>query len=274
MLPIEQLWNDAAQIEGLIFDLDDTFLDHGKLGSESYGALWKLSNAGLTLLAATGRPSGWGELLARQWPVAAVVSENGAIAHVARGDRVQQLDQRPPALRARARQALDVIVRRLESDFPELERTDDAHLRVSDVTFDVGEHRQLPAQTIREVVGRAEQLGARTTVSSVHLHVTLDQHDKATGCLSVLRSAFGLDTTRARMRFAFIGDSGNDAACFAAFRTSIGVANLSGRPSVPPRFITRGARGAGFLEAARVLLHKPREIGGGHPQSVGPTPAR
>ena len=103
-------------------------------------------------------------------------------------------------------------------------------------------------------VERAKSLGARTTVSSVHFHITLDQHDKATGTLNVLRTQFGLDTTRVRMRFGFIGDSGNDAPCFAAFPTSIAVSNMSGRPSVTPRFITRGARGAGFVEAARRIL--------------------
>ena len=100
----------------------------------------------------------------------------------------------------------------------------------------------------------AQSLGAQTLTSSVHLHLTLDRHDKATGCLAILREQFGLDTTHALMRFAFIGDSGNDAACFAAFRTTIGVANLTGRPTLMPRFVTRAARGAGFAEAARVLL--------------------
>ena len=51
-----------------------------------------------------------------------------------------------------------------------------------------------------------------------------------------------------------IGASDNDAACFAAFRVTIGVANLSGRQTVPPRYRTMGARADGFVEAANALL--------------------
>ena len=45
--------------------------------------------------------------------------------------------------------------------------------------------------------------------------------------------------------FAYIGDSENDSACFAAFRVTIGVANFKGRPTVPPRYVTQHAMGAG-----------------------------
>ena len=44
-----------------------------------YDALWDLSDAGLRLVAVTGRPSGWGEVIARQWPIDGAVTENGAV---------------------------------------------------------------------------------------------------------------------------------------------------------------------------------------------------
>jgi hydroxymethylpyrimidine pyrophosphatase-like HAD family hydrolase len=90
-------------------------------------------------------------------------------------------------------------------------------------------------------------------VSSVHLHVGFDPIDKASGAVALLRALRDTDATAALTRYAFIGDSENDAACFAAFRTSIGVANLRGRPTLRPRFMTRGARSAGFAEMARTL---------------------
>lgn len=243
-----------SHLEGVIFDLDDTLLDHGKLLAPSYQALWELRTAGFKLIAATGRPAGWGEVLARMWPVDAVVSENGAIAHLATPRGVQRLDEKSPETRRQLRRKLEDIARSVELAFPSLVRTDDAHARISDVTFDIGERVSLPTESIAAGVAFAESLGAYTSVSSVHLHLTLDRHDKATGCLAVLRDRLGTDTTRALMRFAFIGDSGNDAACFAAFRSSIGVANLKGRPSLPPRYVTHAERGAGFAEAARALL--------------------
>ena len=243
-----------AKLQGLIFDLDDTFLDHGELRAASYQALADLDSQGLILVVATGRPAGWGEVLARMWPVAAVVSENGAIAHRRTEGRLLRIDGLSPSERAHTRSSLERIAADLEQHFPELTRTDDAQARISDITYDVGEYQNVPKDVVAMAVDHAKSLGARTTVSSVHLHITLDQHDKATGTLHVLRTQFGLDTTGVRMRFGFIGDSGNDAPCFAAFPTSIAVANMSGRPSVTPRFITRDARGAGFVEAARRIL--------------------
>jgi hypothetical protein len=67
---------------------------------------------------------------------------------------------------------------------------------------------------------------------------------------------FGVDPTEARFRYAYIGDSENDSACFAAFASTLGVQNLSGRPSVPPRYITPSPRSKGFLEAAQTLLER------------------
>jgi len=255
MQPIERA--DSAQfarLQGLIFDLDDTFLDHGELKAATYQALSELSERGLRLVVATGRPAGWGDVLARMWPVDAVVTENGAIAHVKREGRLCCLDELSPDERARTRSALEQIAAVLEREFSELTRTNDAGARISDITYDVGEYKSVPREIVKRAVERARELGAGTTVSSVHLHITLDTHDKATGCLHILWSEFGIDTTKARMSFGFIGDSGNDAPCFAAFPASIAVSNLSGRPSVTPKFVTRGARGAGFVEAARRIL--------------------
>ena len=54
---------EARRLRGLLFDLDDTLLSHGVLTRAAYDALWDLRDAGLALVAVTGRPSGWGELL-------------------------------------------------------------------------------------------------------------------------------------------------------------------------------------------------------------------
>ena len=61
---------------------------------------------------------------------------------------------------------------------------------------------------------------------------------------------------RALGRWGFIGDSGNDASCFAAFRTSFGVANvrehLAGL-SVLPAYVAREERGRGFAAIVETL---------------------
>jgi HAD superfamily hydrolase (TIGR01484 family) len=248
MRPLSAL--DPSSITTLLFDLDDTLLTHGHLGRQAYGALCDLAEAGLDLVAVTGRPAGWGEVLARQWPILGVVAENGAIALHRQGGAIV----RSGGGEGRAR-ALDLardVAERFELGF-----ADDNDARRTDVTLDIGETTTVAREIVEDARAHVVSRGARAIVSSVHLHVTFEGDDKASGVLRFLRERRGLDAGRARAVCAFVGDSENDAACFAAFHTTIGVANVAGsvaRLSVPPRFVTTGARGAGFAELAAALL--------------------
>lgn len=250
--------DEARSLAGLAFDLDDTLLDHGQLPEAAYAALFRLREAGLELLCVTGRPAGWGEMLARQWPIAGAVTENGALLLVRDGRGIRRLDAIDPAERTARASRLSAVVEALRAEFPELTPASDVAARVTDFTFDIGETRSVDPRTVRDVLASARRQGARTAVSSVHLHVSLDGDDKASGTVRAVTSLFGTDPTVARARWAFIGDSENDQACFAAFRTTLGVANLTGRPTVAPRYSTRGTRSAGFVEAAEVLVERRR----------------
>jgi hydroxymethylpyrimidine pyrophosphatase-like HAD family hydrolase len=109
-------------------------------------------------------------------------------------------------------------------------------------------------EDVAVVRAAAKDLGARTITSSVHLHITLDGANKAAGATRFLAARFGWDVTESLGRLAYIGDSENDEACFAAFHTAIAVSNFRGRPTVLPRFVTRAPKGAGFAEAAELIL--------------------
>jgi hypothetical protein len=50
----------------------------GRLPAEAYAALESLAAAGMAVVPITGRPAGWCDMIARFWPVAGVVGENGA----------------------------------------------------------------------------------------------------------------------------------------------------------------------------------------------------
>jgi HAD superfamily hydrolase (TIGR01484 family) len=251
MRPIADL--DRAQalaLSGLLFDLDDTLLDHGRLGEAAYSALFRLREVGLELYVVTGRPYGWVRLLGRLFPVNGAVGENGGVL-LGPGGRL--LETLPSEERAGRGARLTELVLQIREHFPELVPPDDVSERLTDYTFDVGENQRVPPDTVRKVVAFARERGATVHVSSVHLHVGFDAVDKASGAVRLLRTLTGVDATAALHRYAFVGDSENDAACFAAFRTSVGVANLSGHPSLRPSFITRSPRGEGFAELARVL---------------------
>jgi HAD superfamily hydrolase (TIGR01484 family) len=241
---------EARALRGVLFDLDDTLLDHGKLTEGAYSALFRLREAGLELYAVTGRPSAWVRLITRLFPVNGGVGENGGGLVGPGGKLVDSVSKSEREARS-AR--LATLVADVRLAFAELEPADDANERLTDFTFDIGEHRRVAPERVAEVSAFARARGATVHVSSVHLHVGFDSVDKASGSVRLLRLLAGADPSAATTRYAFVGDSENDAACFGAFRTTIGVANLRGRPTLAPRFLTTAPRGEGFAELARVL---------------------
>ena len=261
MQPISALTPEqAGKLRGVAFDLDDTLLDHGRLAEATYSVLFRLREAGLSLYGVTGRPAGWAEVLARVMPVQAIVAENGALVCARHGERVVLVDSVSVDER-RARDArLAVLLEGFAKKFPDFEPADDVRARVSDRTFDIGEFRQVAPERVAEASAYLQAQGARVFVSSVHLHATFDYADKASGAVRLLAADSGLDATAVRHAFAFLGDSENDAPCFAAFSVSIGVANLRGRPTLRPRFITSKPMGAGFVEAAEVILSLRQQL--------------
>ena len=258
MRPLEDLpKEEGARIEGLLFDLDDTFLTHGQLTRGAYDALWDLHDAGLKLVVVTGRPSSWGRFVVKQWPVDAATTENGAIAIVRDGEKISVVDSCERFERDRRRARFVALVADMASKAPDLKVTDDASGRISDVTWDIGENERVSPERIAFAKSIIAEHGARSSASSVHLHATFDGDDKATGTVRLLASHFGVDPGMARSRWAFAGDSGNDRACFAAFDTTFGVANVRshvGTLSVPPRWVAKAPMGEGFSEIARAIL--------------------
>jgi HAD superfamily hydrolase (TIGR01484 family) len=255
MQPISALTKaEADKLRGVAFDLDDTLLDHGRLAEATYSALFRLADAGLDLYGVTGRPAGWADVLARLFPVKAVVAENGAVVCARHGDRVVLVDSIDAMTRRERDAKLSALLSRFAAEFPDFEPADDVRARISDRTFDIGEYRQVAPERVAAASAFLREQGARVFVSSVHLHATFDYADKASGAVRVLAQDSGLDATAVRHAYAYLGDSENDAACFAAFAVTIGVANLRGRATLRPRYITSQPMGRGVAEAAQVIL--------------------
>jgi HAD superfamily hydrolase (TIGR01484 family) len=235
------------------FDLDDTLLDDGRLLVGALDALYRLEAAGLILVGATGRPASWGQVLARQWPVAGMVTENGIITLVKRHGRIEALDRITPSERRERRERLEELVAEVRERF-QLEPADDVMGRVADYSFDIGESKVADPTIVRAATDFARERGAHVVQSSIQLHLSFDAADKASGVVRFLRLVHEIDATAATFRFAFIGDSENDASCFAAFHHSFGVANLRGRPSLWPRYRASSPKSAGFIEITDALL--------------------
>ena len=70
--------NERRAMRGVLCDIDDTLTTAGRLTAGAYEAMELLQQAALPVVPITGRPAGWCDHIARLWPVAAVVGENGA----------------------------------------------------------------------------------------------------------------------------------------------------------------------------------------------------
>jgi HAD superfamily hydrolase (TIGR01484 family) len=248
---------EAVGIDTVVFDLDDTVLDHGALSEEAYVALHRLHASRLELVACTGRPAGWAEIVLRQWPIDAAIAENGAVYwQRVQGGRVTLVDPLSREERAERRARLSDLARELLEAHPALSLADDNATRVTDVTFDIGEHRTVAPDVVEAARQHAERRGVRTFISSVHLHITLDEATKATG-FAELAVRTGRHPTRAFERAAFVGDSTNDAPAFAAFGLTFGVSNVArfvDRLPVPPMFVASRPMGRGFAEIAAEVI--------------------
>ena len=94
-------------------------------------------------------------------------------------------------------------------------------------------------------------------MSSIHINGWVGDHDKLAGARWIVREHLSRDIDAELNQWVYIGDSTNDARMFAHFPHSVGVANVADfvdRLEHLPRYVTQGARGAGFAEVVDALL--------------------
>jgi HAD superfamily hydrolase (TIGR01484 family) len=256
VLPVADLASRATRVRGIFSDIDDTLTHDGAVVPEAYGALVRARQAGLRTVLVTGRPAGWAEVLASVWPVDAAIAENGGIAFVRRGRRVERVYfEQDDATESAAR--LAALADEILASYPFARRADDSALRVTDIAFDIGENQQLSQEQIDAITGHARRRSARVLVSSVHAHACFHTADKALMSARIAELLWQEPLREVAAHYAFVGDSPNDQAAFAFFETSIGVANVARYAAVlapPPRYITPSVGGHGFVEAVDALL--------------------
>jgi len=261
MRPLAELdLQSCRALVGVAFDIDDTVTRNGRLELPAFQAMHELAASGLHLIAVTGRPLGWADVVAVHWPVVAAVGENGAGWVWCDGAVPREGYFEPKQRRAAYPDLFDRIRRRVARELPHVKPAVDQRARRCDLAFDVGETVRLPAADVDALVGLIEAEGARCAVSSVHAHVVAGGWDKARGIARAVRDALGLEIDLDKERWLFVGDSTNDAAAFEQFPLSVGVSNVRDylpRLPTPPRFVTDADRGSGFAELARHLLGAP-----------------
>jgi HAD superfamily hydrolase (TIGR01484 family) len=254
--PIEE----RRAVRGVLCDLDDTLTTQGLLTAEAYAAIERLSAAGLAVVPITGRPAGWCDHIARMWPVAGVVGENGAFYF--RYDRAAHRMHRrfveDAATRAARRKQLEQIGASIVAQVPGCAVAADQSFRETDLAIDYREDvAPLPREAADRIAGLMQARGLTARVSSIHVNGWFGTYDKLAMTKLLMREAFGVDLAEARSAYVFVGDSPNDAPMFAFFPNAVGVANVrdfAGRLSHEPRYVTSAAGGAGFRELVDFLL--------------------
>jgi HAD superfamily hydrolase (TIGR01484 family) len=259
MRPVQQLATIARDLDGIFTDIDDTLTHAGALVPGAYAALCAAREAGLRVVAVTGRPAGWAEVLASTWPVDAVVAENGAFA-VRRAGPHRALERdyflAPDALAAEQAR-LAQLRAEIGAELPFARVAEDQWLRRCDLAFDIGETVALTSAEVALLHARLTQHGARVLASTIHMHASFGDQDKAKMAVRLGRRLWNEDLDARRERYLYVGDSPNDQAGFAHFPYSAAPSNIARYVSAlapPATFIAQKPGGHGFAEIVQVLL--------------------
>jgi HAD superfamily hydrolase (TIGR01484 family) len=257
--PIRQISRDDARgIKAVLFDIDDTITEGGLLLEEAYSAIWALRRAGIACVPVTGRPAGWCDLIAREWPVAGVVGENGAFAFYVKDGRLERFFHPASPDPAETRKRLDALGRDALAAFPGLRIAKDQAYRLYDVALDFAEEEpNLGLELAARVQRFCESAGAHAKVSSIHVNAWFGDYDKLSCAELFLSRILRIDPIQNPRSVIFFGDSPNDEPMFKHFSLTCGVANVrryEGLLHNPPAFVTDRPFGYGFAEGCSVLL--------------------
>ncbi|MCG6910421.1 MAG: HAD-IIB family hydrolase [Deltaproteobacteria bacterium] len=248
------------KIDYVLTDIDDTLTLKGRLPAVAYRAMERLHRNGIQVIPVTGRPAGWCDHIARMWPVAGIVGENGAFyfrydEHERRMLRRYFTSEKQ---RHENHRRLEELKDRILSRVPGSSISADQAYREADLAIDCCEDvPPLTREAIDTIVKMFEEAGAQAKVSSIHVNGWFGDYDKLTMTNIFFEDVFSLALDRHKDRVIYVGDSPNDCPMFAFFPHSVGVANIldfKGRLDCEPSWITVASGGRGFAEMAEVLL--------------------
>ncbi|RVT70267.1 HAD-IIB family hydrolase [Agrobacterium sp. CNPSo 2736] len=250
----------ARHVRVLLCDIDDTLTNEGRLPACAYAALERLTQAGIAVVPITGRPAGWCDMIARLWPVAGVVGENGAFyfAYNENARRMRRVFAIEDSQRTLDREKLQKIRARVLAEVSGAAVSADQLYREADLAIDFSEDVPLlPVAHIDRIKRIFEEEGAVAKISSIHVNGWYGAYDKLTMARRFAAEILDLDIDRDRDRVVFVGDSPNDAPMFGFFPHACGVANVlqfRGRIEAEPAYVTVREGGHGFVEVADRIL--------------------
>ena len=265
MQPIDKFPKENAKNIACVFtDIDDTLTTEGMLPACAYEALEALTRAGIHVAPITGRPAGWCDMIARLWPVAGVVGENGAFyfSYERNNKKMIRAYDTDAATRSTDRKRLDKVAARILKEVPGCAISVDQAFRDSDLAIDFAEDvPELDEPSVLRIKEIFEEEDAVAKISSIHVNGWYGTYSKLTMSRRFAKERLGLDIDSHKENFVFCGDSPNDGSMFEFFPYACGVTNVKqfeGKMPSYPAFVSDQKGGEGFVEIANVLLNARR----------------
>ncbi|WP_409068212.1 HAD-IIB family hydrolase [Agrobacterium vitis] len=256
MLPLEQAdISTFRDVRFVLTDMDETLTYQGRLAASTYAALENLQAAGVTVIPVTAAPAGWCDQMARMWPVDGVIGENGGF-FFRRHDGGHGIDRyfwHGDKDRPIITERLAQIGQQVQRAVPSARFADDQPFRLTSLAF-----ARPPDHSERAAILAAlRDASADVTVNNLWVLGWLGGYDKLAMARRVLLDHYDLDIETDHSAVLYTGDSTNDAPMFSFFQHTVGVSTVTAyldQLPQPPRWITRGPGGAGFVEAARAVI--------------------
>jgi HAD superfamily hydrolase (TIGR01484 family) len=249
-----------SRIRFVLTDIDDTLTVNGRLPSAAFSAMEKLQQNRIAVIPITGRPAGWCDHIARMWPVAGLVGENGAFYFFYDTKQKKMIRRyfKSKSERLRDKEMLDTLKEEILRKVPGSDVSADQAYREADLAIDFCEDVDpLPKSSIDTIVKLFENAGAQAKPSSIHVNGWFGSYDKLTMTKRLLKEIYGIDVNHQNDWILYIGDSPNDCPMFDFFHHSVGVANiLAFKGALPsePAWVTERVGGYGFAEMVGILL--------------------
>ena len=247
-----------GKIHFVFTDIDDTLTDDGRLHPKAFDSLWQLYRANVHVIPVTGRPAGWCELIARQWPVSGVIGENGGFYFRLVDRQMKRHFLVDENTRRTNQKKLEDIQTEILTAVPGSAVASDQFSRLLDLAIDFCEDvAPLASEEVDKIVAIFHKHGAVAKVSSIHVNGWFGQYDKLSMCRIFCEREFQFSIDKNNTECLFVGDSPNDEPMFQFFQNSVGVANVADfkdRLHFPPKFVTLSRGGLGFTELADKLL--------------------
>lgn len=257
MKNINEITNsEALKIKYILTDIDGTLTDeNSQIAPETYAMLKRLHDAGYVVIPVTGRTAGWASVAITDWPVDAIIVESGSIVYyLENGSRKEFVHPSVPKDRYASHEKIRETALKAN---PRIKVSIDQYSRFNDFAFNYAEDEddKLTFEEAKEVLDAVKTLGAKGSISSIHINTWFGDYNKLPTSLLYLKEHYGVENPKDCV--IYFGDAANDEEMFGYFPNACGVANImkyADHMEKLPTYITTYEGGKGFCEAANILL--------------------